>query len=281
MNSEIIAIIGLGFVGSAMMTSYNMKGYGLDHQMFVYDKYKDGGIGEFKNTLNADIIFLALPTKYNESNKTYDTIPIEETCELLVKNNYNGSVVIKSTVLPETTNMLSDKYGLNFVHNPEFLTARTAFEDFHNQTHIVLGKGKTCTADSYDKVISFYKKLYPDAKLSLCDATESESMKIFVNCFYSVKVQMMTEFYSLCKNMDISYDRIMDMMLGNGWINPMHTSVPGPDGKLSYGGACFPKDTNALNQMMIEKGSANQVLDATIKERNEMRDDNLNIIKIE
>ena len=63
------------------------------------------------------------------------------------------------------------------------------------------------------------------------------------------------------------------MMLKNGWINPMHTNVPGPDGQLSYGGLCFPKDTNALNEFMKRNDIPHRVLDATIGERNEMRDD--------
>ena len=29
-------------------------------------------------------------------------------------------------------------------------------------------------------------------------------------------------------------------------IGHSHLSVPGPDGKLGYGGKCFPKDVNAL-----------------------------------
>ena len=45
------------------------------------------------------------------------------------------------------------------------------------------------------------------------------------------------------------------MMLKNEWINPMHTNVPGSDGSLGYGGACFPKDTNALYRYMEKKGS--------------------------
>ena len=40
------------------------------------------------------------------------------------------------------------------------------------------------------------------------------------------------------------------MMLTNNWINPSHTNIPGPDGLISYGGMCFPKDTNALNEYM-------------------------------
>ena len=48
-------------------------------------------------------------------------------------------------------------------------------------------------------------------------------------------------------------------MLKNGWINKMHTDVPGTDGKLGYGGACFPKDTQALCHYMNQKKTPNKV----------------------
>jgi UDP-glucose 6-dehydrogenase len=55
----------------------------------------------------------------------------------------------------------------------------------------------------------------------------------------------------------------------------MHTEVPGSDGFISYGGKCFPKDTNALNSYMKKYNSNNLLLDSTIKERNYLRKDNL------
>jgi UDP-glucose 6-dehydrogenase len=101
-------------------------------------------------------------------------------------------------------------------------------------------------------------------------------MKSFVNCFYSVKVQFFNELYLTCKANNCNYDTVKNLMLKNKWINPMHTNVPGPDGMLSYGGYCFPKDTNALLQHMKNKNVAHKVLQATIEERNEMRNDNVN-----
>ena len=62
-------------------------------------------------------------------------------------------------------------------------------------------------------------------------------------------------------------------MLENDWINPMHTQVPGSDGKLSYGGACFPKDTQALLHHMKKVGSEHAVLEACIKERDQLRNE--------
>jgi UDPglucose 6-dehydrogenase len=178
-----------------------------------------------------------------------------------------------------TTCNLQIKYPLlKLVHNPEFLTARTAFEDFHNQTHIILGRATYINDDDMNKLISFYKKYYMYAEISLCTSIESESMKIFVNCFYSVKIQFFNELYLLSKSMGADYNKIRDLMLKNKWINPMHTTVPGPDGLLSYGGYCFPKDTNALYNHMKRMNTPHMVLEATINERNSMREDNINVV---
>jgi UDP-glucose 6-dehydrogenase len=272
-----VSIIGLGFVGSAIHKSFNLKGFKNNINLFTYDKFKDDGIGNLNDCLETDIMFLALPTVYKEDLGQYDKKPILETCIFLSNNKYKGAIIIKSTIEPETTYKLSELFtDLQFIHNPEFLTARTAFDDFHNQTHIVLGKGPNCSDKNFNKVIDFYNNYYPDAEISLGTSLESESMKSFVNCFYSIKVQFFTELYLLCKKNGSNYDTIKNMMLKNNWINPMHTNIPGPDGQISYGGLCFPKDTNALNKYMLKNESPNKVLEATIKERNEMRNDNCN-----
>jgi len=272
-----IGIIGLGFVGNSMFESFKLKGMESNNNLFGYDKYKNGGIGKFEDCLNCNILFLALPTIYNAELGQYDKQPIIETCNLLTENKFSGVIVIKSTVEPETTNKLSEQFlNLEFIHNPEFLTARTAFEDFHNQKHIVLGKGYTCSDENLNLTKNFYEMYYPDAEVSLSTSLESESMKSFVNCFYAVKVQFFTELYLLCQKNGCDYNKVKDMMLKNNWINPMHTTVPGPDGNISYGGLCFPKDTNALNKYMIRENIPNKLLDATIKERDDMRDDHDN-----
>jgi nucleotide sugar dehydrogenase len=277
-NSIRIGISGLGFVGNSMMDSFISNGLKLNKNLFCYDIYKNGGIGSFESLLLTDILFLALPTQYDHTKKEYNKEIIYDTCQLLQDSGYKGVVVIKSTVEPETSIQLSKDYNLSVVHNPEFLTARTAYEDFHNQKHIVLGKSDNCTDAQLDQVADFYSSLYPAAMVSKCNCTESESMKIFLNCFYSVKVQFFNELYLTCKKTGIDYDKVKDLMLKNNWINPMHTDVPGPDGQLSYGGLCFPKDTNALQKFMESKGAPCEVLKATIKERNSMREDNDNII---
>lgn len=269
-----ISVIGLGFVGSAIQKSFKIKGI----NVLGYDKYKDSN-NTFHECLDSSIMFLCLPTKFNEETFEYDKEPIYEVCSKLEKCKYEGIIIIKSTVEPGTTVNLFNKYpSLKFIHNPEFLTAATAFHDFHNQRHIVLGKNKNITDQELQTVTVFYEELYPDAEISLCTSLESESMKSFVNCFYSVKIQFFNELYLTCEKNGANFNNVRDLMLKNKWINSMHTNVPGTDGKLSYGGLCFPKDTNALLCYMKKNDIPSAVLEATIKERNEMRSDNSNII---
>jgi UDPglucose 6-dehydrogenase len=269
-----VSVIGLGFVGGAILKSFKLKGI----DVVSYDKFKDSDGIEI--CMNTDVMFLCLPTQFDEKIAEYDKSSIFETCDFLEKNHYKGIVVIKSTVEPQTTGKLSKIYNnLKFVHNPEFLTASTAFEDFHNQKHVVLGKGDNVNDQMLNDLVCMYKNNYPDVDISICESIESESMKIYANCFYSVKIQFFNELYLLSKNTDCDYNKVVDLMLKNGWINPMHTKVPGSDGLLSYGGYCFPKDTNALMQCMKKHNSPCAVLEATINERNTMRDDAYNVNK--
>lgn len=263
-----VGIIGLGHVGSAMYNSFKLKNIDVSW----YDKYKTGGTS-FDKIVKNYILFLALPTLYDPSINEYNKSNIYETCDKLVKFNFSGIVVIKSTVEPETTGHLNVKYpSLKFIHNPEFLTSRTAFEDFHNQSHIVLGIGDNIEAEELDIIKHFYSTHYPLAEISTCKSIESESMKIFCNSFYASKIQILTEYYMLCQKNGSNFDTIIKLMLKNRWINPMHTLIPGPDGLLSYGGNCFPKDTNALLQYMKSVDTPHSVLENIIRERNDIRE---------
>jgi UDPglucose 6-dehydrogenase len=257
-----IGIIGYGFVGKAIYESFKLNNI----SVYVYDKHKT--IDSFESCLATNMLFLCLPTPF--VNDRFNINTIIDTCDLLEQNNYNGIIIIKSTIEVGTTEMLYNKYQskLKFIHNPEFLSARTAFTDFHNQYHIVLGG---CCNNDLNKVVEFYNNYYPSAEISVCSSKESESMKLYCNAFYAVKIQFFNELFEFSSSMDCNFDRIRDLMLKNKWINPMHTNVPGQDGLLSYGGACFPKDTNALLNHMKRIGTSHMVLEATVKERDIMR----------
>ena len=266
--TRTVGVVGLGFVGGAIKDV--LSAYGCD--VVGYDKFKESDSKEL--LLKTDLVFLCLPTVYSERAKSYDKAALKETCAWLQEENYTGTVLIKCTVEPGTTDELSHACpDLNLVHNPEFLTTATASADFAAQDHVVLGASACAYPGSLDCATAFYRKHFPTARISTCTCIESETMKIFANSFYAVKIQFFNEMYSLCEKTGADYNAVRDMIVKNGWVNPMHTNVPGTDGQLSYGGLCFPKDTNALLQLMKELGSPHAVLEATIAERNSMRSD--------
>ena len=122
-----------------------------------------------------------------------------------------------------------------------------------------------------DYLIKFFSHYFPLAKISMCSSTESESVKLFCNSFYATKIQYFTEIKLLCDKLDIDYDNVKNLMISNNWINPMHTDVPGPDGNISFGGACFPKDIQALNSVFNKLHISNAVIESVVKENKMMR----------
>ena len=262
-DKKVIGVIGRGFVGNAVAKWFSTKQYTVKS----YDKFKK--YDSFEDVLGSDFLFLCLPTTYSTELRGYDYSAIHEVLQKLDKVEYKGLIIIKSTTQPKTVINLHHLYNLDIVHNPEFLTARTSDQDFANQSHIVLGYSEN--EEQLSGLIELYGKTFPNAKISTCTSTESELMKIFANSFYAVKIQFFNEMFDLCGKLDSRYGKVKNLILDNGWVNEMHTTIPGPDGSLSYGGACFPKDTQALYNTMLENGTICEVLGATISERNKMR----------
>ena len=128
-------------------------------------------------------------------------------------------------------------------------------------------------SDAFKLIKLFFIKYFPNAEISITNSDESEMMKIVCNSFYATKIQYFTEIKLLCDKLDINYNNVKELILKNGWINPMHTTIPGHDGKLSFGGACFPKDIRALNEVFKKYDVDNEVLQAVIDENTIMRDD--------
>ena len=156
-----------------------------------------------------NIVFLCLPTPYDHGLQDYDLKPLDDVISKLSELEYSGIILIKSTVNPGTCEYFSIKYSnINIIHNPEFLTARNASKDFENQKHIVLGKTNSCFEVHFEKVNDFYKKIWPQAIISLCKSGESEIMKLGCNTFYAVKIQYLTELYLLCQKCNLDFESV-------------------------------------------------------------------------
>ena len=273
MSHYKVGICGVGFVGNAILQFLTNK---KEIDIVAYDKYKHSEhkeISDFSQLLSTDLLYICLPTPYSNYIKTYFLKEINTILEALAVSQYKGVILIKSTLLPDFCSHMNTVYpDLFIVHNPEFLTARSAVSDFAKQKHIVLGFTEQAKVKT-EYVKNFYQQLFPEATISITISEASALMKLSCNSFYATKVQFFTEIYLLCDQMKISYDEVKDLMLKNEWISPHHTNVPGPDSRISFGGDCFPKDLSALSAYMELKDVPNTVIKAVIMERNEMRDD--------
>jgi UDP-glucose 6-dehydrogenase len=268
-----IGICGLGIVGNAIDKYLNnfMDLNLTNFSLIIYDKYKN--LGDLKSLFAADMIFICLPTLYEEELKSYDMSAIDDILLDLSFFNYKGIIVIKSTILPSYLSTMNKIYpDLRMCHNPEFLSASTAVDDFAKQNHIVLGF-TALVGNWRDTIRDFYETLFPFAKISVTTSECSALMKLACNSFYATKVQYFTELFLLCEKMHIPYTEVKTLMLKNDWINPMHTQVPGSDGQVSFGGSCLPKDLAALNAFVSELESPHKVLQSVIDERKLMRVD--------
>ena len=96
-------------------------------------------------------------------------------------------------------------------------------------------------------------------------AMEASFVKYGINCFLATKVLWFNQFKDLIDDTDSKYNVIVNAIGLDPRIGHSHTQVPGPDGKKGFGGACFPKDTNAFSTYARGEFS---VLDDVIKANN-------------
>jgi UDPglucose 6-dehydrogenase len=189
----------------------------------------------------ADVIFVCVPTPMYEDGQCYISI-VKEVLNNLEDSDYNGDVIIKSTIPPGTTSGLNKKYkNLTLHFSPEFLTEANANDDFDKQNRIIIGSD-----NKSENIVEMFKKVFPKAKIVVIPTKEAEMVKYTTNCFLATKVSFFNDIYNFCNSKKIDYNTVLKSVLLDDRIGESHTMVPGPDGDFGYGGHCFPKDMNAL-----------------------------------
>lgn len=237
-----IGIVGVGMVGGAMQKYLeNKEGV----ELLLYDKGKN--LGSPAEINKADIIFVCVPTPYLRDGKGFDLSYVEETLGILEGEKV---VVIKSTVLPGTTEMFQEKYPQHkILMNPEFLTEVTADQDMNYPDRQIVGyteKSHTVAGDVMQLLpLAPFERVLP--------ATEAEMVKYFGNTWFSTKVSFANQMYDLCQAMGIDYNRMVEAAAADKRIGRTHLNIF-HKGYRGYGGKCLPKDIKAIIQFANSKG---------------------------
>lgn len=258
----IIGVIGQGFVGSAIREG--LKSF---YSVMTYDIDKEKCTSTHQAVCeNSEIIFVCLPTPMRKSGQC-DTRILEEAIKRIneecLRLEKSPTIVIKSTVPPGTTDRINESSSLDVCFSPEFLTEANSFDDFKNQNRIIVG-GKGAR-----KVKQMFRKPFPNIPIVITKSKTAETVKYFINCFLASKVTFANQFYDICDNIGVDYDKVCEYALLDTRIGRSHFAVPGPDGDKGFGGHCFPKDLSGLIFLAQDHGANTDFL-TQIESSNQM-----------
>lgn len=259
MSYEKIGIIGHGFVGEAI--SQNIVP---PFQPIILDPSK-GFNSTYDDIKTCSSIFICVPSPQSKDGSC-DTSIIEGI--FLNLQGYTGTIISKVTAPPEFYDSWS-KHLPNLVYVPEFLRAETSVLDFARTEWIIVGG----TVGAYQReAIRIIKLLQPDIKwVELCGIGQAAFVKYAINSFLATKVVFMNELNQLADSHNYDWRQISYLMNMDKRIGDSHMQVPGPDGHYGFGGACFPKDTEALLKYADDRGINLNILGAAVKKNTLLR----------
>lgn len=302
-----ISIIGTGYVGLVTGICLSKKG----HNVVCYDKdenivnslnsgrptfYENGleddlsdvlGNKRFQTKLisknpdfQSDIIIIAVGTP--SFNGQIDLTYIKEVSKILglyLKSiDQFVSIVIKSTVLPGTTDTIVreilerysgkkiGEFGLGM--NPEFLREGNAFEDAMEPDRIVLGYEDP-------KTLKLLRELYEPWKRDKIEVNTrtAEMIKYANNSLLATQISAVNEIANITQ--EIGNIDVLDVM--NGVFADKRWSPILQDGSRVYpdilkylipgcgfGGSCFPKDIMALKGLAEKLGLDPKMLNSIL-----------------
>lgn len=317
-----VAIVGTGYVGLVSGVCLAAKGHNVvcvDINSEIVDSLNAGkphiyeeGLPEILNEVRAagrfvattdltsaldqvEIVIIAVGTPSEDG--VIDLMFVQEVSrsigKYLKENDKHISVVIKSTVVPGTTDTLvraeieksSNKkfpaFGLGM--NPEFLREGEAISDFMDPDRIVLG---------YDDIrtLELLQTLYAPWNVEkICVNTRTaELIKYTNNALLAVQISAINEIANLAASVggiDI-LDVVKGVHLDKRW-NPVLSDgrrampliltylVPG----CGFGGSCFPKDVQALRSHGEKYGLAMHMLNAVLDINDAQPNEVLNIVE--
>ena len=221
---------------------------------------------------DSDFIFVSVPTPSNKDGSIKLDI-LYDVFNDMNKLNYrtDNIFLVRSTVVPGTSRKMQRKYGrLNIVFNPEYLTERSAKFDFINQARFILG-GDEIHTSKVSKLLRWrFGKSIPIIETNYETA---ELVKYMNNCFNATKISFMNEMKQISDACGANWEDAVEGFLRDGRVGHSHVKVPGPDGKLGFGGSCFPKDIQAMvsfaRSLDIEPNVLNGVWDKNLDVRPE------------
>ncbi|PIR66403.1 MAG: hypothetical protein COU51_03935 [Parcubacteria group bacterium CG10_big_fil_rev_8_21_14_0_10_36_14] len=247
MQNYKIGIMGVGMVGGAMARFFEKNG----EMPILYDPPR--GLDSKEEINKADIIFVCVPTPYDEERGGFDLSYVRQAFSILIGEKI---IVLKSTILPGSTDMLQEEFPQHkILFNPEFLTEVTADQDMSYPDRQIVGYTEKSFTVAKDIVLMLplapFERIVP--------AKVAELIKYFNNTWFSTKVIFANQMYDVCEKLNADYDLVSECAAADKRIGPSHLKVM-HKGYRGYGGKCLPKDTRAFIQLGDRLGAEQRLL---------------------
>jgi len=212
---------------------------------------------------NISFICVGTPSKHDGSIDLGDIRKAAEDIGKFMKTKKDYHiVVVKSTVVPETTDKIvipslektsGKKTGRDFgvCMNPEFLREGMALKDFLEPDRIVIGEYNKKSGDILENIYKIF-----NAPILRTNLKVAETIKYANNAFLATKISFANEIGNICKKLGIdTYDVFRGVGMDHR-ISP-HFFNAG----AGWGGSCFPKDVSALIAKSKELGYEPKLLE--------------------
>lgn len=215
-------IVGYGFVGKA--TEHLIKLTDDTENMHEIDIH-DPMQGLLAQHERYDYVFMSVPTPVKG-----DSLDVSLLREVYEEHKHKGNVVIRSTIGPDHV----EQYFSDAIIMPEFLRERCWKTDVEDKKlPLIIGTKKQTRLFSLLQGIKDPWIMTP---------REAAAFKLFRNSALAMRVALANTYYDICQSYRLDSDLLLNALHQDQWVGGTHWEVPGPDGKLGFGGTCLPKD---------------------------------------